>query len=271
MNKMIFLGTGGGGRVMHAQARRTGGIYFELDDGAGTTKFILDPGPGSLIFSQALALKPEALNGVVLSHLHVDHSSDALALLDGMKDPFLIAEKHCLKEFKDFDDYPCIPKYYQKIVKHLYAVEGGETITVKNLKFTAVKSKHHAPCTGFKITNGKVTIGYPSDGSYCKGMERYYENCDIIIFNTLLPKGETYEDGIHMSVDEVITFLKGLTNKPRLAILNHFSFWMMRSNIFKQTKIIKDATGVNTTNAEDFMEFDLKTLETKIHNINIKK
>jgi ribonuclease BN (tRNA processing enzyme) len=269
MNRMIFLGTGGGGRVTYTQARRSGGIYFEMENGSDATKFIIDPGPGALVFSQALGLKPENWNGVLLSHVHMDHSTDVCILLDGMKDPFLIAEKHCLKSYKDFDEYPCISKYHQKCVKNLYPVEGGEIIAIKNLKIHAAKAKHHAPCTGFKIVHDKFTIGYPADGCYYKGMEKHYENCDVIIFNVLLPKGEVFDGGIHMGVDEVITFLKNLTNKPRLAIINHLSFWMMRSNIFKQTKIIQDATKVRTTNSEDFMELDLNTLESKMHNVNV--
>ena len=44
-------------------------------------------------------------------------------------------------------------------------------------------------------------------------------------------------------------------------ILTHFSFWFMRSNLWKQEKIIQDATKVRTIHAEDFMTLDLATLQ----------
>ena len=85
--KIIFLGTGGGRHVMFSQSRKTGGLFFDLG-----TKFIVDPGPGSLVHAVALGLQPEKWNGVVLSHYHIDHSTDANVFLDGLKEPFLIAE-----------------------------------------------------------------------------------------------------------------------------------------------------------------------------------
>jgi len=54
--------------------------------------------------------------------------------------------------------------------------------------------------------------------------------------------------------------LKKIKNKPRLVVIQHFSFWMLDADVKKQAKIIEKATGINTIAAEDFMRLDLDAL-----------
>jgi len=250
--------------MMHTQVRKTGGLFFDLDD----VEFIIDPGPGALVHAHSLKLKPEAWNGVFVSHLHPDNCSDANVLLDGMKESFLVAEQHCIlpkeKLKSRMDYYPCISVYHQKLVKYLYPVKHNDFVNIKNLEITVAKSNHSDPTVGFLIKHPKITIGYPADGFYYSGQEKHYEGCDLLILNVLVPKGEKPDEEKHMSVDDAIKFVKGMSAKPKLIVVQHLSFWMLRNNIWKQTKIIQDATKIRTIHAEDFMEVDLETFETKI-------
>lgn len=252
-NRLIFLGTGGGRHVMLAQVRKTGGIYVELDG----KKFVIDPGPGSLVNARQIKLNPESWDGIFLSHLHPDNSSDADALLDGMKEPFVVAEEHCIKPSKDF--YPCISKYHQEKAK-VYAVKEGDKIKANGFDVFVTRANHYAPTVGFVI-KGSRTIGYAADGTYYKGQEKSLGNCDILILNILVPSGKKSELHRHMSVDDAIKMVKKIKNKPRLVIIQHFSFWMLRANVYAQAKIIEKETGVKTIAAEDFMEIDLDKLE----------
>ena len=162
--RLIFLGTIGGASVMHTQVRKSGGIYFELGK-----KFILDPGPGSLVYSQKLGLTPEKLCGLLLSHLHPDHATDANALLDAMsrdKKPFLVAEAHCLKPMDDY--YPCISRYHQEL-SQVYSVKAGDKIDIDGIKIAVNRADHYSPAVGFTISYNDTKIGYVSDGSYYNG------------------------------------------------------------------------------------------------------
>lgn len=277
--KIIFLGTGGGRDMMIAQIRRTGGIFFDL----GKTKFILDPGPGSLVHAVALGLQPEKWNGVLLSHLHPDHATDVNAYLDGIERPFIVAEEHCLLDKKDmnkgkekkddFDYFPCVTVYHQEKSK-TYPVKDCSVVEVNGVKINATKAAHYIPAVGFRIRGDQTDakgvvqsfdIGYTSDGEYYKGMERHYDGCKILIINVVIPKGGEAKRPGYMSVDGIITMLKAMKEKPQLVILTHFSFWFMRSNLWKQDKIIQDATKVRTIHAEDFMTVDLPTLAVSQH------
>lgn len=270
--KIIFLGTGGGRDMMIAQERRTGGLFFDLEK----TKFIIDPGPGSLYHAVSLGLSPEKWNGVLLSHLHPDHSSDVNAYLDGIEKPFLVAEEHCLvekrklergKEKTNFDYHPCVTVFHQEKSK-TYPIKDGETVEVNDMRITATKTVHYIPAVGFRIktkqTDAKglqnIDIGYTSDGEYYRGMEKHYDGCKVLIINVVIPKGGEARRPGYMSVDGIIALLHAMKQKPNLVVLTHFSFWFLRSNLWKQEKIIQDATKVRTIHAEDFMSLDLASL-----------
>ena len=261
-DRIVFLGTGGGKSVMFTQVRKTGGVYIELDG----KKFIVDPGPGALIYAQKLKLRPEKWDAILLSHFHPDHCTDANVLLDGIshlgnKKPLLIAEEQCLKHNNKHESYhQCISNYHQALAD-VRAAKPGSRIAVNGLGIRVNRADHYDPTVGFTIAGSKQ-IGYPSDGTYYKGQGKGYD-CDVLILNILVPKGKKAKLFKHMSVDDAIKLIKAIKKKPKLVIITHFSFWMLRSNVWAQAKIIEKATGIKTIPAEDFMEVDLDTLKTR--------
>ena len=259
-NRLVFLGTGGGGSVTSTQVRKTGGIYFELGD----KRFILDPGPGSLIYSQKLKLK---IDGLLISHIHPDHCTDANILLDAIsrdKKPFLVAGEPCLKPG---EEYPCVSKYHQSL-SNVYPVKAGDELDVDGIKVSVHRSDHYSPTVGFTISHNNTRVSYACDGKYYKGQEKNYD-CDVLILNVLTPDHVGTMPKKHMSTKEAITLIKGMEHKPRLVIITHFSFWMLRANVWAQAKLVEKETGVKTIPAEDFMELDLDSL--KIKKIKIKR
>ena len=82
MNKMKFLGTAGARFVVTRQLRKSGGIWLTLDD----TNILIDPGPGSLnrCFSSKPKLNPLDLDGIILTHRHLDHSNDINIIIEAM-------------------------------------------------------------------------------------------------------------------------------------------------------------------------------------------
>ncbi len=257
-NRIVFLGTGGGKNVMFHQVRRTGGIYISLDG----NEVILDPGPGSLVNARLLKMKPENFSIALLSHNHPDHNTDMNVYLDGMKNPVLIAEKSCIKPSKDY--YPCVSRHHQKLARTVVA-KPGRKIEVNNLEIIPVKAAHYAPCVGFRINRsaGSASIGYTANGTYYKGQEKRYDGCDVLILDVLVPLGKEAQEGRHMSTEQAVVLISKMKKKPRLAIIQHFSFWMLQNNVHAQAGYIEKKTGVKTIAAEDFMEVDLSDFSVK--------
>jgi ribonuclease BN (tRNA processing enzyme) len=245
--------------MVATQTRKTGGILFDLDK----VKFVLDPGPGSVVNATSIGILPEKLDGVVLSHFHIDHSTDANVYLDAIEKPFIIAERHCLLDRATtrlkLEYYPCITPFHQK-KSEVHAVRDKDVVTIKGITFKAVMTDHYDPAVGFRISGEGLDIGFVADGAYYKGLEKAFEGCQLLIVNAIVPKGQEI-DKKYLSVDGVISLVKAMETKPRLVLLNHISGWMLRANLFKQEKIIQDACKVKVIHAEDFMTLDLKTLE----------
>ena len=82
MDKIKFLGTAGARFVVSRQIRSSGGIWLTLDD----TNILIDPGPGSLIrcLNSKPKLNPRDLDGIILTHRHIDHSNDINIMIEAM-------------------------------------------------------------------------------------------------------------------------------------------------------------------------------------------
>lgn len=260
MNYLVFLGTGGGGKVVFRQVRASGGIYIEING----KRFIVDPGPGSLVNMRKLKLKDP--HGILLSHAHPDHFTDANILLDGIENPFLIAERHCIEGREN--EWPCITRYHQSKCSFLKAMEAGDTTEIPSseIMVRATKTEHPIPAIGFVIT-GSRKIGYLSDTVYFRGMEKPFDDCDLIILNVLVPSGKVPLENKHLGIDDAINFVNALKNKPKLAIIQHFSFWMLKNNVEKQAKLAEKKTSVRTIAAKDFMKINLEKLEAENHGL----
>ncbi len=79
MTRLTLLGTGGGRFATVTQERATGGVY--LEDGVSLH---IDPGPGSLVMMKRARLDPMRTDGILVSHCHPDHYTDAEVLLEAM-------------------------------------------------------------------------------------------------------------------------------------------------------------------------------------------
>ena len=65
-------------------------------------------------------------------------------------------------------------------------------------------------------------------------------------------------------LDDAIALVKAIQKKPKLVVLSHIGPAMLRANLFKQEKILADATKCRVISASDFMELDLDALQTKV-------
>ena len=276
MNRIIFLGSGGGRGMIRTQERSTAGIYVELGGGptsetSNSVKFCIDPGPGTLVRAIAAKLQPEKWNGILVSHMHIDQSADANSLLDAMShngiQPFLVAERHCVepkgKNEKINDYFPCITTYHQNRSK-VYSMEPGKKIKLNGMEISAVLADHYDPTVGFVIKTNNFTVGCASDGAYYKGIEKHYSGCDLLIISTAIPANMEAKPHFHMGVKDVVAMLRDMKEKPKLVVLDRLTPFIIRANIWKQTKIIQDATKVKTISSEDGMEINLENFSQKI-------
>ena len=248
VNRIIFIGTGGGRVVRASQMRGFGGFVINL---AGH-QIHIDPGPGALAKMGEYKLYPSKTDIVVVSHAHVDHANDVNALIDSMtlgginKKGILVSVPSVIAGSKD--DTPWLRNYYRSKLNQLFSLSPGDNIKVGDLNFVATKTKHDEEhCIGLRIELGKMVIGYTSDTAYYKGLGKELKDSIALIINVLRPGSDKWKT--HMCTDDAVKLIDEV--KPELAIITHFGAKMLRANPLYEAREIQKKTGVRTLAAND--------------------
>ena len=252
MNKIKFLGTAGARFVVTKQLRKSGGIWLTLDD----TNVLIDPGPGSLVrcLSSKPKLDPMDLDGIILSHRHLDHSNDINVMIEAMTNGGFKKKGVVFAPAEALEDDPVILKYVRKYVEKIEVLKEKGTYKIGNISFnTPVKHPHHGVETyGFNIYGKSISISIITDAEYEEGLESHYKG-DILIINTVMLKEK--ENIQHMSVEDAEKIIS--INKPKLAILTHFGMTLIKAKPWEIAEDFTKKLGVKVIAASDGMEVDL--------------
>ena len=252
MNKIKFLGTAGGRFVVARQVRKSGGIWLSLDD----TNVLIDPGPGSLIriLSSKPKLNPRDLDGIILSHRHLDHSNDVNIIIEAMtkggweKKGVLFTPKDTL------EGDPVVLKYIRNYLGKIEIIKENESYKIGNISFeTPIKHIHHGvEGYGFNIFGKNTSISIITDTKYFNGLESYYSG-DLLILNVVFL--ENKRDLEHFDIKDAEKIISA--NKPKLTVLSHFGMTMVNAKPWKIAEKLSNKLGVKIIAASDGMEIDL--------------
>jgi len=252
MNRIKFLGTAGARFVVMSQLRNSGGLWITLDD----TNVLVDPGPGSLVrcLSSRPKLNPRDLDGIILTHRHLDHSNDINIMIEAMtkggwdKKGIVFAPRDALEED------PVVLKYVRKYVEDIEVLKEKGTYKLKNIKFTTpVKHPHHGVETyGLNIYGKNISISLISDTDYFQGIESYYREPILIINVVRMPESKKIQ---HLTINDAEKIIS--KNKPRLTILTHFGMTLIKAKPWEIAEEISKKTGVKVIAASDGMNIEL--------------
>ncbi len=224
-NFIRFLGTAGTRFVMLSQRRASGGIWFSY----GGARGVIDPGPGSLV--QICAAEPPLsvmeIDTLILTHRHIDHSSDLSVLVEGMtlwsREP---KGRVVLTGDSLNDGDSVLLKYAQKKIKHLKLHKDGKRRTLH--PGTTVESVLHAhrgvECYGLVFrSDGLPTWGIISDTTALPSFPERYRECELLIVNVALPLPWGRVD--HMSLPDLSSLLQKL--HPKLVVMTHMGGFLL--------------------------------------------
>ena len=259
MNKVIeivLLGTGGGRFATITQKRRTAGIRILGE----SLNLHLDPGPGALVYSINEGLDPQKLNGVLVSHCHPDHYTDAEVLIEAMtrgmtrKRGVLAAAKSVLRGNNVCE--PSISKYHQQMPEKLIEAVPGVKFQIGNLNVSVTESRHTDPDTvGFRFETSEFgDFAYTSDTEYFEGIGKYYEGVRLLILCVMRPSGKPWKG--HMTTDDAARIAEEV--KPELLVITHFGMLMIMKPPDREARIIKERTGVDAVAAKYGMHIIMK-------------
>jgi len=248
-NYIKFLGTAGARVVVAKQLRASGGIWLSLDQ----TNILIDPGPGSLVHTLRARpkLDPTILDGIVLTHKHLDHSADINVMMEAMtvggkeKRGIILVPADAVS-----GDDPVIYKYIRKFVAEIRTMKVGGEYQLGNLLIKTPVAHHHGVETfGLIIKGKKQKIAYIADTRYFSDLPRYY-NCDTLILSVLSTVKTPFD---HLNVEEAEEIIKKL--RPQTTILTHFGIWMLKAKPELVAKSLSAKLGLKVRAARDGMSF----------------
>lgn len=251
MTRIKFLGTAGARFVVTKQLRKSGGIWLTLDD----TNVLIDPGPGSLVrcLSSKPKLNPLDLDGIILTHRHIDHSNDVNIMIEAMTNGGFKRKGIVFAPADALEDDPVILKYVREHVEKIEILKEKGNYTVGNISFsTPVKHVHSVDTFGLNIYGKDCSISLVTDTKYFKGLETYYKG-DVLILNIVLLEGK--EKIMHLSLEDAEKIIS--VNKPKICVLTHFGMNMIRAKPWEIAEDLSEKLGVKVIAASDGMELDL--------------
>jgi len=257
-NFVRYLGTAGARFSMMKQTRYTGGIWFTYGGLSG----VIDPGPGSLchICDASPALDPHDIRTILLTHRHIDHSTDVNVLAEAMTGGGFEKQGSVVLPEDAFNcPDPVLTGYFAKKVENIYVPEDGRTIELgSGVSIEPVALIHHGvDCFGwiFRKT-GCATWGIISDTKPLDYLADRYKDCSYISINAPFPDKKPRLD--HMSIEDVGELLGRL--HPKLATITHMGVFLLESGPDKYVdRIATDLT--RTVAGQDGMVINLDSLD----------
>ena len=247
-----FFGTGGARFVASKQLRATGGLWLNYK----ATNLYIDPGPGAIvkIRESQERFEPADLNGIILTHKHMDHSNDVNILIESMaeggfkKRGTLFAPQDALSE------EPVVFQFVRNYLDDIVVLKEKGRYSIKDISFgTPVRHRHPVETYGL-LFHLNMTIGLIADTRFFDKLPDYYP-VDYLIINVLRSQPiENHEIIEHLAVDDVRTIVTRV--RPKAAILTHFGFKMIQEVPDEIAERLSDETGVNVVAARDGMKWE---------------
>lgn len=246
MGYVKFLGTAGARFVVARQLRYSAGTWIEL----GGTQLLLDPGPGTLLRCRKVRppLDPARLAGIILSHQHLDHSTDINIMLEAMagagtkRRGVLLAPADALE-----GEDPVVLKYARRYPTRIETLQEGKTFQVEEITIRAVRHLHGVETYGLILNSAEGRLGFVTDTKLTPELPARYAGCDLLVLNVV--RREWSPDVDHLSLPEAVEIIQAV--KPKLAVLTHFGMTMLRGKPWELVAQISEKLGLEVVAASD--------------------
>ncbi len=286
---VTFLGTGGNPEAVFNQVPRTAGFVLVVDG----LRLYVDPGPGAVVRAQEAGIDLGALDGIFISHGHLDHYAGAEAVIEGMcwgmfsRRGYLMAPRQMLERDR------LLSCYHQGLKTHT-GYKGGPTVVllqahqpiqIKNAVLTPVPVYHTEENYGFVLNTGNVSIGYTSDTNYIKSystpegiketgrrgpimdllevvdyrrdIKEMFSQVDVLIANVTSHNVYAHR---HITTLGLPHLLQG--SKVKLCFITHFNHCCLRPEDLRpaMAAYVENRSGVRTLYAADGAVYDIEAI-----------
>ena len=250
-----FMGTAGARFVVSKQLRSSAGTWCSLQG----LNILIDPGPGTLsrCFSSRPKLDPEKIDAIILTHRHLDHSTDINVLIEAMTHGTFVHRGALFAPADAVDgDEPVVFCHARLAVGRLELLREGGRYQLEDFDFTApVCHQHPVETYGltFNLPYGRISL--ISDTAYFPELVEHYARSDILILNVVLFEPVPFKVIQHLDLESASILIRAI--RPRLAVMTHFGTTMLNHRPHHLAERLTGETGVQVIAATDGKKLDL--------------
>ncbi|MCX7661864.1 MAG: MBL fold metallo-hydrolase, partial [Candidatus Omnitrophica bacterium] len=220
------------------------------------TQLIIDPGPGSLVrcIQARPKLDPSKLDGIILTHKHLDHSGDLPVMIEAMTEGGFKKRGvlFCPSDALEKEDR-VVPGYALEFPEKIEILKPNTDYLIKDIKFkTSPPHLHPVETYGLKLDFEKTKIGLMVDTAYSDGLVDFYKRIDILILAVVF--FQPREDVQHLSLAEAEILIKKI--KPKKVILTHFGMTMLKAKPHVCAEDLTKRINIEIISAYDGMSLD---------------
>lgn len=248
-NWIQFIGTAGARFVVARQLRSSGGLWLSFQ---GINLF-MDPGPGALVrcLSANPRLDPTTLDGILLSHKHLDHAGDINAMIEAMTDGGYKRKGVLFAPEEALEQDPVILRYNRAYLGKIEILSENRTYSLGDLKFSTAARHHHSVETyGFNFHLPEATVSYITDTKFYPELISQYPG-EVLLLNVVLLAEVPDRLIDHLSFEDVKIILK--KTRVKTVVLTHFGTRMLQANPSELAQRLSEESGRRIIAARDGM------------------
>jgi phosphoribosyl 1,2-cyclic phosphodiesterase len=246
-NFLKFLGTAGARFVMIKQLRASGGIWISCSG----TNVLIDPGPGSIVrcATSRPKLDPSKLDGIILTHRHLDHSGDINVMIEAMTEGGFKKRGVVFCPEDAIVDDPVILKHTMIFPERIEILKQNKTYSIGGFEFqTSMRHIHPVETYGLKFKISNTSVSILTDTKYFKELADFYKT-DLLIICVVFFQPRPGID--HLNLFDVETLIREI--KPKKVILTHFGMTMLSAKPHIQAEDLSERLGIEVLAAYDGM------------------
>jgi ribonuclease BN (tRNA processing enzyme) len=248
--KLTFMGTAGARFMVAKQLAASGGLYLE----EGSTRLAMDPGPGAVVQYAKRKVDLTRLDGILLSHRHLDHCGDVNVMIEAMTEGGFRPRGTLYCPGDALDEDPVVLRYLRHFPKGVVRLEAETAYRLGELSFETTRRHVHGVETyGFRFVPGSpARLGWVTDSKYYDGIAEDHL-ADVMLIHTVL--SQSRPELPHMGLDDAERIIREA--RPRLAIITHFGMQVWRAHPWEVAADLTQRTGVEVKAARDGMSLEV--------------
>ena len=246
-NFIKFLGTSGARFVMIKQLRSSGGLWVNYKG----TNLLIDPGPGSIVrcANSRPKLDPTGLDGIILTHRHLDHSGDLNVMIEAMTEGGFKKRGVVFCPADAISKDTVILDHLKGFPEKIEILKNNQSYKLGNLEFcTSMRHIHPVETYGLKFKFGKTKVCLLADTRYFPDLNKFYKS-DILIIGVVFVQPREGID--HLGLPDAERLIAKI--KPGKAILTHFGMSMLAAKPHLLAESLTKKLGIGVVAAYDGM------------------